>query len=54
MKIPELMLTKCVAFAPQCAGALWVEVAGRHDARARGAHHNIVVTGSRWFDNKAE
>ena len=21
--------------------------------RARGAHHNIVVTGSRWFDNKA-
>ena len=21
--------------------------------RARGAHHNIVVTGNRWFDNKA-
>ena len=21
--------------------------------RARGAHHNIVVTGYRWFDNKA-
>lgn len=21
--------------------------------RAKDAHHNIVVTGSRWFDNKA-